>query len=506
MGRSKQCDIPFDVFREECDTINYIDNEAGVKHNFFGAKQSGLETLRKIGKTICMSGNSTLGREVLKQFGHGETCLSDSTMAIIAAMDGDERAEMCENFFDGRSTSLAKMEELQELDMSSHSNKRQRTNSIGDARDTMTPPYADVAANGNKRRQTNPNPCIVIPSIPSQAFPNAYARNYPPVNRDTIWKALNYLDRSFIQTLLLWVAEAQPRVAFDIMEGFKNKLAKDKEEAEEKRQQALREREEKLKQRGRVEPRAQTRNQNDYIHYCNARAIDLRRLLTEDSCHAGNRSNGMSEAEIASSIHKDAVTWIEEIGKRALEPYSWPLFVKRSALQALTKMGKDICDAKGTLAAGVRKSFEGNRCLEEAMSKILREMSRHERSEVCNFSDGISTFYRTVEDLWRLRCGHPIFKDLIKVLRLLKNEMDREEDEAMPIIKVEETDDQGMFDERHRNSSRGVSDDGVEILATNPDPAVASDSLEKPKDCPAPSFVTRKSPFSPIFLLRVNGT
>ncbi|KAF2709417.1 hypothetical protein K504DRAFT_502146 [Pleomassaria siparia CBS 279.74] len=63
-------------------TIRKIATEAGSAQNSFGTKQSGLETLRKIGKTICLISNDTLGNEVQQQFSHGGTLLEDAMLAI----------------------------------------------------------------------------------------------------------------------------------------------------------------------------------------------------------------------------------------------------------------------------------------------------------------------------------------------------------------------------------------------------------------------------------------
>ncbi|KAF2105905.1 hypothetical protein BDV96DRAFT_655180 [Lophiotrema nucula] len=78
-----------------------------------GTKQSGLETLRKIGKTICMSSNDVVGHEMKNSMGQN-TCLEDAMLAILSVMTEVEKQIMCD-IDDGRSTFLAKMEELDSL-------------------------------------------------------------------------------------------------------------------------------------------------------------------------------------------------------------------------------------------------------------------------------------------------------------------------------------------------------------------------------------------------------
>lgn len=50
---------------------------------------NGLSTLRKIGKTIALSTNDTLGREVQERF-QSDACLVNGMMEIINFMTADE--------------------------------------------------------------------------------------------------------------------------------------------------------------------------------------------------------------------------------------------------------------------------------------------------------------------------------------------------------------------------------------------------------------------------------
>ena len=74
----------------------------------YGTKKSALETLRKIGKTVCMSGGDVIGSEVQKGF-HMDTCLEDTMYRIVQKMTQRERDMVMKGDFG------VKMEELVEL-------------------------------------------------------------------------------------------------------------------------------------------------------------------------------------------------------------------------------------------------------------------------------------------------------------------------------------------------------------------------------------------------------
>jgi len=113
MRGSKQYDIAFDVADGIQNTIKKISDEASKPHASYGTKKSGMETLRKIGKTICLSSTDVVGHEVQKQFGFDDS-LECAMMDILTSMTGLERETLAsEN--DGRSSFLQKMEELRDL-------------------------------------------------------------------------------------------------------------------------------------------------------------------------------------------------------------------------------------------------------------------------------------------------------------------------------------------------------------------------------------------------------
>ncbi|MCJ1432355.1 hypothetical protein MMC27_001711 [Xylographa pallens] len=74
----------------------------------YGTKKSALETLRKIGKTVCMSGGDVIGSEVQKGF-QMDTCLEDTMYGIVQRMTQGERDMVMKGDFG------VKMEELVEL-------------------------------------------------------------------------------------------------------------------------------------------------------------------------------------------------------------------------------------------------------------------------------------------------------------------------------------------------------------------------------------------------------
>jgi hypothetical protein len=102
LSGSKQYDISFDVYNEVRDIIQIIAQQAGVEHASFETKSSGLETLRKIAKTICMSCNDTLGHEMQQRFSQ-DTSLVDAMTNVVNALN-DEECEDIGNMHDGRST------------------------------------------------------------------------------------------------------------------------------------------------------------------------------------------------------------------------------------------------------------------------------------------------------------------------------------------------------------------------------------------------------------------
>ena len=80
------------------DAVAYIEkcveeiSQSVVEYSSYGTKRSAIETLRKIGKSICLSGDE-LGRQVKKQF-QWNFCLQDAMNHVVQSMTADEKAEM----------------------------------------------------------------------------------------------------------------------------------------------------------------------------------------------------------------------------------------------------------------------------------------------------------------------------------------------------------------------------------------------------------------------------
>lgn len=113
MRDSKQYDISGQVIDGIEASIESIAAKAGVERASFGTKSYGIQTLRKVGKTICMSGSDVIGHEVQRYFQH-DTTLEAAMLDILRVMSAEERERLClEN--DGRSSFLDKMCELDAL-------------------------------------------------------------------------------------------------------------------------------------------------------------------------------------------------------------------------------------------------------------------------------------------------------------------------------------------------------------------------------------------------------
>lgn len=104
------------IFREICGAINRIAMEASAAHVSFGTKQSGLQTLHKIGMTICPTPgtDSLLKREVSKPVFENTGMLEDAFKSIIATMSAEEKGRVCQAQVAG-TTFLKKMDELYHL-------------------------------------------------------------------------------------------------------------------------------------------------------------------------------------------------------------------------------------------------------------------------------------------------------------------------------------------------------------------------------------------------------
>lgn len=92
MCGSHQYDKAFDVQSEIEHYIKTIRQEC-IGHASLGTKMNGLETLRKIGKTIALSQGDVIAHEVKKGF-QGASCLDEAITKIVESMNGEEGEEL----------------------------------------------------------------------------------------------------------------------------------------------------------------------------------------------------------------------------------------------------------------------------------------------------------------------------------------------------------------------------------------------------------------------------
>ncbi|KAJ5730909.1 uncharacterized protein N7483_005417 [Penicillium malachiteum] len=112
MRGSKQYDMAWEVVGDVVATITTISGQCD-EFSSPQTRENGLSVLRKIGKTICLSSNDTLGHEVQKQF-QSDPSLERGMYDIVSAMSVEERQSIVNS--PNKSDGLwAKLKELQEL-------------------------------------------------------------------------------------------------------------------------------------------------------------------------------------------------------------------------------------------------------------------------------------------------------------------------------------------------------------------------------------------------------
>ncbi|KAJ5767507.1 hypothetical protein N7533_000090 [Penicillium manginii] len=109
---SKQYEVAFDVAGDISSTISRIAEQC-TEFPSPGNRRSGLETLRKIGKTICLSSNGTLGHEVQKEF-QSDPCLENAMYDIVSEMSPEERDNIVNDLM-GPESLFTKLNELKKL-------------------------------------------------------------------------------------------------------------------------------------------------------------------------------------------------------------------------------------------------------------------------------------------------------------------------------------------------------------------------------------------------------
>ena len=105
---SEEYESSWDAKQEVTDAIEAI-REQVKPESSFGTKKNALETLRKIGKSICLAPD-TLGHEVVKQF-QSDDCLEDAMKEILQTMTAEERIDIAKST-DAKGQFMDKMDEL----------------------------------------------------------------------------------------------------------------------------------------------------------------------------------------------------------------------------------------------------------------------------------------------------------------------------------------------------------------------------------------------------------
>lgn len=108
---SRQYEKVGEVFESVEDSIASIQQNVTAKASF-GTKASAIETLRKIAKTICLSGD-VMGCEIRKMY-QGYNSLTIAMIHVLECMSDEERDRMC-LVNDGRGRFSQKMEEIASL-------------------------------------------------------------------------------------------------------------------------------------------------------------------------------------------------------------------------------------------------------------------------------------------------------------------------------------------------------------------------------------------------------
>ncbi|OXV11034.1 hypothetical protein Egran_01207 [Elaphomyces granulatus] len=112
LSGSRQFEAAFDVQSSIDSTIETITKQC-QRPSSAQTRRNGFEVLRKIGKSILLSGD-TLGHEVQKQFGSDHT-LEDGMLAILQQMDLDEIVEIRYGNVGGSNELWEKLLELKDL-------------------------------------------------------------------------------------------------------------------------------------------------------------------------------------------------------------------------------------------------------------------------------------------------------------------------------------------------------------------------------------------------------
>ncbi len=109
-------------------------------------------------------------------------------------------------------------------------------------------------------------------------------------------------------------------------------------------------------------------------------------------------SRGSKEYENAHLAIDDVESCIESIRDAAIEPGT-PFETKRSAIETLRKIGKTICLSTDVIGSEVRKHFQGETGLEDALLAIIRPMELEEVKSIALTRDEKGQFLEKMKAL-----------------------------------------------------------------------------------------------------------
>ncbi|KAA6414516.1 MAG: hypothetical protein FRX48_01265 [Lasallia pustulata] len=129
--------------------------------------------------------------------------------------------------------------------------------------------------------------------------------------------------------------------------------------------------------------------------------------------------SGSKQYDMSFDASESVVECIQEIAKEC--PKEASLGTKKNALETLRKIGKSICLSNDTLGHEVRKSFQYDTCLEDAMYRILETLSYGERDRhLMSAPRGEKPWYEKMCELVGLGAGHCIFAEMDNVVGLME--------------------------------------------------------------------------------------
>lgn len=106
LGGAKSYDMAFEVSSDIENSISNIAQQSDTATASFGTRKNAMETLRKIGKTMCLS-DTAIAFELRKQYETGEI-LSSTMLSLAKRLTAEERQEL-------RPWCDEKLDELREL-------------------------------------------------------------------------------------------------------------------------------------------------------------------------------------------------------------------------------------------------------------------------------------------------------------------------------------------------------------------------------------------------------